>query len=265
MRRLAPLLAALLMLPWAAAAAPSRVVSLAPSLTETVFALGAGDRIVGVTDYDAFPPAVASLPRVGSFAAPSLEAIAALRPDLVLATEDGNPEAAVAKLRSLGIPVAVYTPRTFAQIEETCRALAATFGLQAKGSSLANALAARRGKVAAAINGEPAVRCVLLLSVSPLIACSKTTFLHDLIATAGGDNLAAALPGNYPVLSPEGLVLMAPSVVILSTMEPGNPSPPPGGWRTIRIDPDLAARPGPRLYDALESLAAALHPGKLSR
>jgi iron complex transport system substrate-binding protein len=240
-------------------------VSLAPSLTETVFALGAGDRLVGVTDHDAYPAAAAALPRVGGFASPSIEAIVSLRPDLVLATEDGNPEGVVVKLRSLGIPVDVQTPRTFGQIEATCRSLGSRLELPDRGESLAASLAARRARVTTGLAGAPQVRCVLLLSVSPLITCSKSTFLHELITTAGGENLAAALPGNYPVLSPEGLVLMSPPVVVVATMEPGNPTPPAGGWRVVPLDPDLASRPGPRLYDALERLAAALHPERFPR
>src|SRR5512137_2365476 len=118
-------------------ASPTRIVSLAPNITEILYDLGLGDRVVAVTDYCDYPPAVKAKPRVGGFTNPSLEAIVAARPDLVILTDDGNPRAIYNRLKDLGIPCHVFSARRLKELPRGIRDLGTVLGVEKQASVLA--------------------------------------------------------------------------------------------------------------------------------
>ena len=150
-------------------ASPRRIVSLAPSVTEVLFALGLGERVVGVTEYADYPPAARRKPQVGSYAAPSLEAIVAARPDLVVAAGDVDSPALVAQLSALHIPVYVVYPRTLDDTLALLARLGAVTGVPASGARLAASLRRTIARVEAAVAGRPPVRVLLCEMVRPLV------------------------------------------------------------------------------------------------
>lgn len=185
--------------------APERIVSLVPSVTETLFALGLGGRVAGVTEFCTYPPEAAARPRVGSYASPSLEAVAALAPDLVFASADMTRPAAVSRLEALGVPVYVVYPRSLAQTAWTLRAIGAVAGAPDAGERLAAELEAAVRRVEAAVSGRARPRVLLCVMVQPLVAAGPGTLADDLIAAAGGRNCVPPGPAAYPNWGPEAL------------------------------------------------------------
>jgi len=249
--------------------APRRIVALAPNLTEIVFALGAGDRLVGVSARSDFPPAAARLPVVGGLV-PDLERVVALRPDLVLATTEGNALATVEALGRRGIPVLTTAAPDLAGVIDSIRRIGARIGAAAAGERLAASLEARRAAVLRRRRkAGPPPSAVLLVWPSPPQAAGKGTFAGDLLETAGATNCIGRR--GWPSISPEFLV-EAPCRVVVYPAEkdtaatyarafregPLAQMPAVRAGRTIGIDGDELARPGPRAFDALEKLAEAL-------
>jgi iron complex transport system substrate-binding protein len=251
-------------------AAPARrVVSLAPNITEILFAVGAGPQVVGVTDHCDHPAAATLLPRVGGFINPSLERVVALAPDLVLATADGNRAADVERLASMGTPVFVIDPR---RIDDVLRSIATIGRLTGHGEEatrLVDSLAGRRRAVAAR-RRDPAPSVLLLVGIHPLVGVGPGTFLDDLLREAGGRNALASSPVRYPLLSAESLLAAAPDVIVVDAVEAGDAgdlarSVP--GWSDLAavragsvhlLRDDTLLRPGPRIGDGLELLAELL-------
>ncbi|MEW6489554.1 MAG: cobalamin-binding protein [Thermodesulfobacteriota bacterium] len=249
--------------------APARIVSLVPSVTETLFALGLGERVVGVTEFCTYPPEAASRPRVGSYAAPSLEAVAALVPDLVFASADMTRPTAVSRLESLGIPVYVVYPRSVADTARMLRAIGAVTGAPEAGERLAAELEAAVMRVEAAVSGRARPRVLLCVMVQPLVVTGPGTLADDLITTAGGQNCVPPGPAAYPTWGPEAVLAADPDVILVSP-HPGQPDP--GAvfrrWPELRavaqgrvraVETDWVHRPGPRLARGLEAVARALH------
>lgn len=248
-----------------------RVISLAPSITECLFAIGAGDRVAGVTDYCTFPPAAAVKPKVGGITTPSIEAIIRLQPDLIILSMEGNVRQDFDRLTTLNIPVFVTNPRTLEGIHRSIIHLGHLTGHEGNADSLSHTMRVRETAVRERV-GSSRVSVLLFLSVEPLIAVGGKTFLDDLLRLAGGDNLATDIRGTYPALSREAVLTRNPDVILLTTdLVPDTdhllarfPE-----WRTLdavrkgrvyRIDPDIISRPGPRSLDALELLSHYLHP-----
>ncbi len=251
-------------------AAPARrIVSLAPNITEILFAIGAGAQVVGVTDHCDHPPAARRIARVGGFINPSLERVVALSPDLVLATADGNRAADVERLTSLGVTVHVIDTRRLDDVLRAIGEIARLAGRDREAGRIVASLAKRRRAVSNRRGrGRPSV--LLLVGVHPLVGVGPGTFLDDLLSEAGGRNALAASPVRYPLLSPEGLLAAAPEVIVVNAMEAGDAadlaqSIP--GWsdlgavrsgRVHLLGDDTLLRPGPRIVDGLERLAAIL-------
>jgi iron complex transport system substrate-binding protein len=277
---------------WAAAEAvdPSdhtggrrRIVSLAPSLTETLFAIGAGDRVVAVTDLCDFPAAARRLPKVGGLTSANLhlESVVAARPDLVLSV-GLNQEEAVSALRRLGLEVEVIPSdgEGFDAMTAAVRRLGALTGRRQQAERLAADLAGRIGAVEEALAGlPPSDRPRVYFEVwdRPLMTAGPDTFLGELVARAGGENVFADVRGRWVQISPEAVLARDPQW-ILTARRPGGPqgsadfaSRP--GWREVSavaggrvhlLDGDLVSRPGPRLVTALEEVATLLHPGRFA-
>ncbi len=246
-----------------------RVLSLAPSTTEFVFALGAGDRLVGRSDACDFPAAAAAVPSVGTLFPPSYERILATRPDVVLMI-DGNADVR-RRLTGHGLPVIVVQPQTLDGILDAARRLGRLLDRQAAAEALVRDLTARRDAVTARV---PAGRPRVLYEVwpDPLTSAGPATFLGDLLRVAGGRNVVTAEAGAWPRLSMERVVAADPEVVLTARADSraailvGERA----GWsavtaaRTGRVvavpDPDLLVRAGPRAFEGLAWLARVLHP-----
>lgn len=254
-----------------APARPARIVSLAPNITEILFAVGAGGELAGVTAQCDYPPQARALPRVGGFSDPNLELIVSLRPDLVIATADGNPRALVDRLTELGKPVYVIRPMNLNQVLESIQRLGALTGHAAEAEVLTYKLQQRIAVVEAAVRGRfgPPRRLLVQLSEDPLIGAGPGTFVDDLLGRAGGANLLAGAATAWPVISLEQVAAGQPDAIISLAMQ--RQDAPLAFWRRIApgldavarkavytTDPDLFTRPGPRLVDGLERLAALL-------
>lgn len=253
---------------------PKRVVALAPSITEMVFALGREDRLAGVTRFSNYPEAAARLPRVGSYVYLDIEKIISLKPDLVIAIKDGNPLRTVRRIEKLGIPVFAIHPMEIDSVIGSIRDIGGLLGAEEKANRLISDMENRLSRIdrrIAAASERPSV--FFQIGVSPIVSAGRGTFIHEMIEKAGGENVAGEFEG-YPRFSTEEILSMAPDVMILTSMERRKvfddvvrqwrrweDLPAVRDERIHMVDSDLFDRPSPRLIDGLEALAALLHPG----
>ncbi len=251
-----------------APASPRRVVSLAPSLTDTVVALGEAWRLVGVTRYDDAPE-VRSLPRVGGFLDPSAEAVLALRPDLVLWLTDGAALPAVRRIAELGVPVRAIPVVTVADVFACARLAGEALGNPAAGERLARSLEEAVASVARRTAGLPRVRVLMVIGRDPLVVAGPGSYPDALLGIAGGVNVAEG-GRPWPVYSLEKAAAANPDLVVdAAVLEPPEglsrlaSIPAVRAARVVRLRNDDALRPGPRLAAALGDLVRALHPGAL--
>jgi cobalamin transport system substrate-binding protein len=257
----------------AAAAAPAearRIVSLAPSVTETLFAVGAGGEVVGTTDLSDFPPEAKAIDRVGSYMKPNVEVVVAHRPDVVIAVPSPGNREPVEALMTLGLRVVMVAEGpSVADVLASIRAIAAEAGREEQGAALAARLAERIDAVRRRCAGLPRRRALMVVGQSPLVAVGDGNLLDELLRAAGAENVAAGL-GQWPRLSVEFLVKTSPDVIVDSSMgdesgadlsfyrELGLAAARRGELHAIRLDEIL--RPGPRLAEGLEKLARLVHP-----
>lgn len=252
---------------------PQRVVSLAPSITEVVYALGRQDLLKGTTQYSDDPPAAKNLPRVGSYVRLDVEKIVALKPDLCLAIKDGNPLHAVTRLVELGIPVYVVDPRNLAGIMQMISGLGEVLGATESALLIVSEMRARAERVAARLGPAPGrPRVFFQIDASPIVSAGRGTFIDELITLAGGRNLAGGSEG-YPRFGWEELLRLDPEVAIVASMAGGfSPAELKAGWqkwpqlaavknrRLYVIDARLVDRPTPALLEGLETFARLIHP-----
>ena len=247
-----------------------RIVSLAPSVTECLFAIGAGSQVAGVTDYCTSPEAARHKPRVGGMLNPSAEAIISLQPDLVVVSMEGNLKEDAARLTALQIPVFVTNPRTLAGIRTSIEQLGLLTGRAAEAAALAGALKRQEDSLRASVPRDR-VSALLLVSIRPLMVVGRGTFLHELLEAAGADNIGARARGTYPSLSRESVLQADPEVLfLLSGMGADSTTlrtmyaewPHLTAVRTGRVhilNADLFSRPGPRAVEGLAHLITLLH------
>jgi iron complex transport system substrate-binding protein len=251
--------------------APQRIVSLAPNHTEVLYALGLGDRVVGVTEYCNYPPEAVEKPKVGDFVNADLELIVGLEPDLVLATTMHMAET-VPALQDQGVVVFVLDPQSVASVLKEIRVLGQITGQEAAADALISDMQARIDAVQETVTAAPRLKVFWELGPE-LFTVGPGTFVDDLIGLAGGENVAADAAAPWPQLSVEAIILKDPDVIVLAdhnygqTVEMVRERP---GWediaavregRVIEIsNDDIVSRPGPRLVEGLEFLARALHP-----
>jgi iron complex transport system substrate-binding protein len=250
---------------------PGRIVSLAPSITEMLFALGVGDRVVAVSDFCDYPPEVKRLPRVGSFNAPSVEAVIGQRPDLVLATPSPGNHESVLTMQRLGMHVEVVDPARLADLPVVTRRIAEVAGVPAAGERLVAAMTRDMDAVRARVAGAPKPRVLMLVGQDPLVAVGPESFLGELLVEAGAVNVAPA-GESWPRLNVEVVIAEDPEVIIDLSMGTEAGTAVADYWtrfsslaavRTRRVYPFRsleARRPGPRLPQALAELARLLHP-----
>jgi ABC-type Fe3+-hydroxamate transport system substrate-binding protein len=254
----------------APAVLPSRIVSLVPSLTEALFILGLGSRLVGVTEWCVHPAdAVAGLPKVGGTKNPDLAAIRALAPELVIANHEENKRQDVERLEASGIPVWVTYPRTVAEGVALLRELAEAGGAT---SALGEVVEPVERALAAARAARPTQRARVFCPIwkNPWMTVGADTYIHDLLTLCGGENVFAEYGDRrYPVVRDEEIVAAAPEVVLLPdepypfTAEEAQalralPIPAARDGRIHRIDGTLVSWYGPRIARALETLPPLL-------
>lgn len=266
---------------WAETAAPpsvpARIVSLTPALTEILFAVGAGDRVVGVTDYCDYPPEAKSRPKIGGYVNPSVEAVVALKPDLVVVSPGpGNRDAALA-MRRAGLRVEVVAAETLEESLAAIELVARLCGDETSGRVLAARVRGRLDAIARRVAGEPRVPTLFCIQIDPIIAAGSDTLPAQLLEIAGGRNVVRE--PRYPRLGLESVVAAKPQVILQARMDvpaAGGEGPEEAFWkrwpqipavaakRIVVLDGGLALRPGPRVADAAEQLAAILHPATVT-
>ncbi len=257
------------------AAEVQRIVSLAPSATETVFALGMGDKLVGVSVYCDYPPEAQRIDRVGNFLTPNIEAIVAKRPDVVIAVPSPGNQNPVEALQRLGLKVVVVEPNTIAEIEDSLVTIGRAIGREAQAHALVASIETRLAAIRARVAAAPPRKVLMVVGQTPLIAVGSGSFQDELIGMARGINLGAQAGGLWPHLSLEFVIAAAPEVIIDTTM--GNEERTGAAaalqfWATFPTLPAVQQhrvygykeyqllRPGPRLPEALESIAHFIQP-----
>ena len=254
-------------------AAPRRIVSLVPGVTEILFAIGAQDALVGVTEFCDYPPEARRKARVGDMLAPNLEALVSLKPDLVVATRSGNREETFDQLKRLGLPVyLVDEPPSIADALRLIGALGELTGRRAAAAGLAAGLERRIAAVRERVAGRSRPRVLYVLWPEPLIVPGRGSLVSELIASAGGESVTADQGHGYPRMSLEAAVGRAPEVVVLARHGAGTGPTAREQWQRLEslpairsgrlytADGDILHRYGPRVVDGLELLARLIHP-----
>lgn len=256
-----------------------RIASLSPGLTETLFALGLGDQVVGVTRFCAYPPEARECTRVGGLLDPNYEALVAVRPDLVLITPFHRDQKG--ELERLGLHCEVVAQDTVADIRASFARVGTLCGREGAALSLTENMDARFGVVAERIAGRPRPRVLMVTSrnlqrtrIEEVYAVSTGSFLSDLLVLAGGENCVSGAVAEYPALSAEGILQLDPEVILeLTEKDPGPmldavlaPWRSLSGLRAVRdgrihiLGGPQYTIPGPRTVQTLEAIARFLHP-----
>ncbi|MFP4036184.1 MAG: ABC transporter substrate-binding protein [Desulfobacteraceae bacterium] len=255
-------------------ARPERIVSLAPSITEILFALGLGEQVVGVTEFSYHPPEAAEKPKVGSFVRLNAERILELEPDLVIGTIDGNKPGLVRLLEDAGVAVYAVNPRSIEGMIRTVARVGDLCGIKARGKEVADGLEKRLQGVLTRVSGAERPRVFMQINIRPIISVNRDTLHHDVIRLAGGVNVTADYKASYPRLALEQVLALQPEVILISSMERGGAFeearkawfqwdnlPAVRNGRVHLVESDLVDRPSPRVIQGLELVAELLHPG----
>lgn len=252
---------------------PQRVVALAPSITEIIYALGQENLLKGVTLYSDFPHAAVRLPKVGSYVQLNLEKIVALKPDLCIAIKDGNPRVVARRLESLKIPVYAVNPRNLETVMQTVLEIGNLLNANQRAELLVQRMRSRVLKVKSLVaKAGYRPRVFFQIGITPIVSIGTHTFIHELIVLAGGKNLAQG-PVAYPRFSREQVLALSPEVFIITSMARA------AVFEQVKAEwsrwPDMPAirdqriflensnffdRPTPRLVDGLELLVKLIHP-----
>ena len=248
-----------------------RIVSLAPNLTEIVYAVGAGDRLVGDTEYCDYPTEAKSVTKIGDTMHPSIERIIALKPQLVLVSTASQLEAFTRQLDEQKIAVYVTNPRSLDEIFRSIARLGDFLDAHERAAKLVADLRQRAETVEAAVKQVKPVKVFYQVSGEPLYTIGREAYLTDLVRRAGGVSVTADVPGAFPRFSDEAALAARPEAIILpsgGSMGTANStaasalknSPAVLNNRVYKINDDHLSRPGPRLIDGLEEMARVLHP-----
>jgi iron complex transport system substrate-binding protein len=253
-----------------------RIVSLAPHITEDLFAVGAGDRVVGTVEYSDYPPAAKKIARVGGFSRFDLEAVVALRPDLVIAWQSGNPAAQVERLKAVGLPVFVTQPNHIEDVAAVLERLGALAGTQPAADAAASAFRARLAALKQRYSSRPAVRTFYQVWNHPIMTVGGQQIISDAIRICGGDNVFGQLTTMAPTVGEEAVIVANPEAIVASGMGEARPEWV-DYWRRwpqltaamrnnlFFIPPDLIQRHTPRLLEGTERLCAFLETARERR
>ena len=264
-----------------AQAIPARIVSTSPSITETLFALGIGDRVVGVSTYCRYPETVAKLPKVGTFLKPEVETIARLKPDLVFVHT--GPNAVASQLAVLGIRTTVVDRGSLPSVFATIRQISVAAGVGDRGTELVEQIHATLDSIRASVANRPPRKLLIIVgrrtgTLTDMIAVGPGSYLNDIAVIAGGTNVMASARLEYPRISMETVISLAPDVII-DIGEMGES--PADSDRRRKVAESLWARqtlvkavrdhavyavhdeafvvPGPRIVNVARSMAKWLH------
>jgi iron complex transport system substrate-binding protein len=250
---------------------PQRVVSLAPSVTETLFALGFGDRLVGVTTYCDYPIEAQKLPKIGGFMSPSLEVIVAKKPDVVIGVNTATDPAKAREMERLGLRVTLISVTSLSGILTGIKTIAGLMGSPQTGEKLVGKIDANIQDIKKRVAAAPRRRVLLAVGIRPLVVVGGRNFIDELITLAGGENIAGGATQPWLNLPEEYVVAKAPQVIIEAGM--GSERQQSGKrWSDLKSVPavtndrvyfypsDKILRPGPRVGDALAELARLIHP-----
>jgi len=246
-----------------------RIVTLAPHAAESLFAAGAGDKLVGTVDYSDYPPEAKKVPRVGGYSRIDLEAVAALKPDLVLAWESGNNMTQVDKLRALGLTVYVSQPNTIDNIANQIERIGQLAGTESAANATAERFRKRLDSLRTTNAGKPQVRVFYQIWKTPLITVGGPQIISDAIKICGGDNVFGHLKQMAPNVTVEAVLEADPEAIIATGMGDARPE-----WlhdwdkwtrmtavkrgNLFHINPDIMQRHTPRILDGTERLCAHL-------
>ena len=253
-----------------------RIVSLAPHITETLYAAGAGAAVVGAVDYSDYPPAARQLPRVGGYSRLDLEAILRLKPDLVIAWESGNPPAQIDKLRALGLPVFLSQPDSMDDIALQIENFGRLAGREAAAVAAADAFRTRLAHLRATYAGKPRVRVFYQIWKAPLMTVGGPQIISRAIELCGGENIFGHLPERAPTVSLEAVLAANPEAIVATGMGEARPEWLDDWKRWPRLlavqrgnlfhmNPDILQRHTPRLLDGTEQLCQALETARKRR
>ena len=246
-----------------------RIVALAPHLAESLYAAGAGDKLVGAVDYSDYPPQAKKLPRVGGYSRIDLEAVAALKPDLVLAWESGNNMPQVEKLKALGLTVYVSQPNRMENIADQLERLGQLAGTESAANATADAFRKRLETLRSTYANKPRVRVFYHIWKSPLTTVGGPQIISDAIRLCGGENVFGKLNQMAPTVSIEAVLEADPEAIIATGMGDARPD-----WlhdwdkwprmsavkygNLFHINPDIMQRHTPRILDGTEKLCVYL-------
>lgn len=251
-------------------AAPARrIVSLAPHVTETLYAAGAGSALVGAVEYSDYPEAAKKLPRVGGYSRLDLEAVAALQPDLVIGFASGNTPAHIARLKALGFPVYLSQPNHIEDVAGNLEHFGELAGTSAIARTAAAAFRNRLQVLRTKFTGQAKVRTFYQIWKQPLMTVGGNQVISDVIRLCGGDNVFGDLKPLAPVVTAEAVIAADPEAIIASGMGESRPEWL-DDWRRwtgvlavkrdnlFFVQPDLIQRHTPRLVEGAERLCAHL-------
>ena len=243
-----------------------RAVSLAPNLTENIFAVGAGSRLVGVTTFCNYPPEAEKIAKVSDTQTPNMEAIIALKPSVVFVSTASQLENFTRALERQNIAVFVTNPQNLEGVLQNLRQFGELFESSDEAEKLIAELENRVKAVEASVSGKPKTKVFVQIDKNSLYTVGKESFITDLINRAGGESVTKDVPTAYPKLSKETALALNPDAIILSespnNLEPNevfkNSNAVRNG-KVFKINADIISRPSPRIVDALEQIAGALH------
>ncbi|MFW6266511.1 MAG: ABC transporter substrate-binding protein [Halanaerobiales bacterium] len=256
---------------------PEKIITMAPSMTEMVFAIGLGDKVVGVTDYADYPEEALEKDKIGDVTEPSIETIVAMEPDLVLAA-GVNKKETIEKLQDLDITVAGFDPSNLKETIEVINKVGELTGERVQASETAAEMSREMNEIENLVEEklEEKERPTVFYEIwnDPLTTASEGTFIHDLIVIAGGENIGAEAEGSYPQYSLEKLLEKDPEVFISSEHSASEEVSAESikdrnnfsalqavqNDRVYVVDQDIVSRPSPRLVDGLKAFTAAIFP-----
>lgn len=258
----------------AQASVPERIVSLAPSTTEILFALQLGEKVVAVTTHCDYPDEAERKPKIGSWANPELELIIARSPDLVVAVETLANERLLKRLKALKVPVLACQTKTLREIYNAIERIALSTGVPQRGKALVKEMRAKLNAIAQKVKGLPRTKLAFVVGHRDLVVVAGGSFLNELIKIAGGENIAGGDPRPYIRYSYEKIIKSAPSVIIDTAMGTELMSREQAlklwsRWKSIPavrqgriygLESGIVLRPGPRVVQTAKALLKILHP-----
>jgi iron complex transport system substrate-binding protein len=250
-----------------------RIVSLAPSITEILFALGLDEEVAAITNFCDYPVAVLSKPRIGGFVNPDVEKIVSLKPDLIIGIRDGNRMDTVHRLNDSGFPVYLIDPKGFDGVMQTIKNIGDVVGREKESRKMIKEMVKKTENIMTLTQSLSRPKVFFQLGDAPMVTVGKGTLADDLIRLAGGKSISENESVSYPAYSIETVLLKAPEIIIMTSMDSKKNSPQLvkkwESWKSIPavrmnmiyvIDSNLVDRPTPRIGEGLEALVRIIHP-----